>query len=271
MKNKFLIGELARLFNISPDTLRHYDRLDLLKPEVDPKTHYRFYETQSVFKLSRILFLKNLGISLKEIHQYMQNKNRINFQNLLKKKEREVDEKIQQLQNLKHKIQSKIDLLSHYDSELNTIVLRKFPKRYGLFLETSNIIDEKKMKAQFIESENYFKISSLLVEGQMYTSLKKEDMDLGHFTRFRYFIEIECYDDKYHQLETIPENEFACLIVTGPYTEMKHHYEKMVKWIDANDYMIIGDSIEKNIIDYGTTDYETEYVSEIQIPIRSKP
>ena len=43
MENIISITEMAKLRNISTETLRHYDRIGLLKPVyVDPKTGYRF-------------------------------------------------------------------------------------------------------------------------------------------------------------------------------------------------------------------------------------
>lgn len=56
MKGKFLIGELARIFNISADTLRHYDRIGLFQPDPNEKNKYRYYSIGKFFLLSRILF-----------------------------------------------------------------------------------------------------------------------------------------------------------------------------------------------------------------------
>lgn len=49
---------------------------------------------------------------------------------------------------------------------------------------------------------------------------------------------------------------------------MKNHYKTLANWIYGNEYEIVGDSIEKNIIDYDSTELEIDYVSEIQIPIK---
>ncbi len=43
MRDMFLIGELAKLFNISTDTLRYYDKIGLLKPKYDKDNGYRYY------------------------------------------------------------------------------------------------------------------------------------------------------------------------------------------------------------------------------------
>lgn len=62
------IGEFARLGQVSPRMLRHYDRLGLLVPErVDPFTGYRSYGVHQLGRLHRLLTLRDLGFTLKQI------------------------------------------------------------------------------------------------------------------------------------------------------------------------------------------------------------
>ncbi|MBF4693511.1 MerR family transcriptional regulator [Fusibacter ferrireducens] len=268
MKDKFLIGELAKMFNISTDTLRHYDRIGLLKPECDPNNDYRYYDIRSFFKLSRILFFKNLDISLEEINRYMKHKNTSNLVSLLKRKEEEIDHKINRLMNLKNKIQTKLELLENIDNELDEIKIKRIPARRGIFLDMNDVASDYEIKKAFKANEQYLKTSSWLIEGQIYTSLSKENMDQGIFTRFRYFIEVVSVDsEQFSQTVEIPEQDCACITFEGPYCEMPKYYEVLTCWIRENGYVIAGDSIEKNIVDYDFSDSEYEYVSEIQIPI----
>ncbi|WP_312093285.1 MerR family transcriptional regulator [Aminipila sp.] len=271
MKDKFLIGELSKLFNISTDTLRYYDKIDLVKPEYDENNDYRYYSIRNFFKLSRILFLKNLDISLGEIKKYMGNKNTNNLLCLLKKKEEEIDVKINRLVNLKKKIQTKLELLENIEGELEQIIIKKIPQRIGEFIDMNNVESDYEIKQTLKRNENYLKISSWLIEGQIYTSLSKENMDKGIFNKFRYFIEIVPIDSEFcKQLTVIPENEYACVAFLGPYRDMGKHYQLLIQWIEENGYQIAGDSIEKNIVDYDFSDSENEYISEIQIPIIKK-
>ena len=271
MKDKFLIGELSKLFNISTDTLRHYDRIELLKPEYDPKNHYRYYTLRSFFILSRILFFKSLDVSLEEIKSYMRNKNTSNLLALLRKKEDEVDHKLHKLMNLKNKIQTKRELLESIDKELDVVKIKTIPERLGVFLKMNAAESDFEIKEAFKASEKYLKTSSWLIEGQVYTSVSKEDLLTRHFTRFRYFFEIIIADEEYSSnLSIIPAQEYACVTFLGPYRDMASHYEMLTKWMDINGYDIAGDSIEKNIVDYDFSDSENEYVSEIQIPIAKR-
>ena len=62
------IGDFARLSQVSVVALRHYDEIGLLRPvKVDPFTGYRYYSTDQLPRLNRILALKDLGFSLEQI------------------------------------------------------------------------------------------------------------------------------------------------------------------------------------------------------------
>ncbi|HLI73294.1 MAG TPA: MerR family transcriptional regulator [Acidimicrobiales bacterium] len=62
------IGEFARLGQVSPRMLRHYDELGLLEPAVvDDKTGYRFYEVAQLGRLHRLLALRALGFGLEQL------------------------------------------------------------------------------------------------------------------------------------------------------------------------------------------------------------
>jgi DNA-binding transcriptional MerR regulator len=62
------IGDFARLGQVSPRTLRHYDQLGLLRPDrVDRATGYRSYGVAQLVRLHRLLALRDLGFSLEQI------------------------------------------------------------------------------------------------------------------------------------------------------------------------------------------------------------
>ena len=66
--NMFRIGEFSKLSQVSVKTLRYYDQIGLLHPaEVDRFTSYRYYSTDQLHRLNRILALKDLGLSLEQI------------------------------------------------------------------------------------------------------------------------------------------------------------------------------------------------------------
>lgn len=69
----FKIGEFSKFSQVSVKTLRYYDQLNLLKPaEVDRFTGYRYYSARQLPRIHRILALKDLGLSLDQIAQVLE-------------------------------------------------------------------------------------------------------------------------------------------------------------------------------------------------------
>ena len=67
------IGDFSRLSRVSVRMLRYYDDLGLFAPaRVDRFTDYRYYTADQLPRLNRILALQDLGFTLQEIKQLLQ-------------------------------------------------------------------------------------------------------------------------------------------------------------------------------------------------------
>lgn len=90
----FTTGEFAKLCNVKKDTLFHYDRLGILKPEYVGENDYRYYSVTQYDVLSVILILRELGMSLKEIKEYMERRSPENLLQLLDAQQKKSEERI---------------------------------------------------------------------------------------------------------------------------------------------------------------------------------
>lgn len=67
MKKFFSIGEAAKATNMTSETLRHYDRLGLVKPgKRDEWTNYRYYTEQDIVRLNTIRALRQMDLPLQK-------------------------------------------------------------------------------------------------------------------------------------------------------------------------------------------------------------
>lgn len=65
------VGELARRTGLTVRTLHHYDEVGLLTPLRRTQAGYRLYGADDVARLTRILVLRRLGLSLAEIRGWL--------------------------------------------------------------------------------------------------------------------------------------------------------------------------------------------------------
>ena len=69
----FRIGEFSKIAQVATSQLRYYGEIGLFMPiSSDPETGYRYYSAQQLPQLNRILALKDLGLSLEQIKQLVE-------------------------------------------------------------------------------------------------------------------------------------------------------------------------------------------------------
>lgn len=105
MSRKFSIGEAAITANMTSETLRHYDRVGLVKPSIRDKfTKYRYYTEQDIVRLNTVHALQQMDLSLREIKEVLEYDDLEKIIHFLEQAEKRADEKIAELQNSKAKL-----------------------------------------------------------------------------------------------------------------------------------------------------------------------
>ncbi len=106
MKNYFLIGEAAKTVHLTSETLRHYDRIGLVKPSHKDKwTNYRYYTEQDLVRLNTVKALQLMDLPLQEIKAVLEYDDLEKIIDFLERAEKKADEKIAALQYGKSKMQ----------------------------------------------------------------------------------------------------------------------------------------------------------------------
>lgn len=106
-----LIGEVVRRSGVSRDTIRYYERLGLIRTEGPsaPTNSYKMYATDTLTRLELIRQGKKLGFSLTEIIDGLdllsnEQLSDVAAENRLVNKIKTIDQKIQALQAVRHRL-----------------------------------------------------------------------------------------------------------------------------------------------------------------------
>ena len=146
MANYFSIGEAAKAAHTTTETLRHYDRIGLVKPSrKDEWTNYRYYTEQDIVRLNTVRALQLMDLPLREIGKVLEYDDLGKIVDFLAQAEKKADEKIAALEYSKSKIRlAKADYESKLRARKNPAgtFIREMPERVILLsdsLETPTV------------------------------------------------------------------------------------------------------------------------------------
>ena len=107
--NRLKIGEFSRLCRVTVRTLRHYEEIDLLVPEiVDRDTGYRYYSVAQLQKMQDILSLKGMGFSLEEIRDLFEDETHVPGIDALEEKIRVCEDELRRLKARKAQLKAMV-------------------------------------------------------------------------------------------------------------------------------------------------------------------
>ncbi|MEM6431197.1 MAG: MerR family transcriptional regulator [Deinococcota bacterium] len=122
------IGDFSNLTQVSVRSLRHYDKLGLLKPAfINEETSHRYYTLDQLERLNRIVALKNLGFSLRQVGSLLEaNLSPADMRGMLEHKKAE----------LEHVVAAQQRALMEVDSRLTRIEDASEPNRYDVVVKS---------------------------------------------------------------------------------------------------------------------------------------
>jgi len=269
----FSIGVFSKINKITTKTLRYYDEINLLKPEyIDNFTGYRYYSSNQLLKLHKILTLKQMGLSLNEVKEVINNPTVIDI--FLKLKEQDILKNIETEKAKLLQIRSYLNLLKGEDYYMYNSVIRELPEvivasmrqvipNYNeLFNLCPNVMAKEMERLGCVcAAPNY--CFNIYHDGEY----KEFDIDVEiceAVTQIKKDSEIL----KFKKIDSIPTA--VCVLHKGSYSNLRSAYLFAFKWIEENEYEVIDNPRESFIDGIWNKENEEDWLTEIQIPVKKK-
>ena len=268
MQKYFTVGELAKLQNISRQTLIFYDSIDLFKPNyTDPNNAYRYYSWEQLDYLDTIIMLKNIGMSLNDIKTFMQTYTIEQSIAALQTQYNSIATKIKELQLIQNRIHHRCNQLQQIKtlSEPNlTDITITTSNPYHLLLhevEPPYTLDQVSIatKKLYVESAKH----QLPIYLQSGAIIPYQNIMNGNYTLASHvFLPI---DASYQGDNGCALQPRKCLTTyhKGSYPSIGSTYKRILDYAQKNNIEIISDSYEFAIHDYLTTRYSDQYITQI--------
>jgi len=273
---KLTVGQMAKLNNTTEQTLRLYDKMELLVPSSRDKiTGYRIYDIRQCAKLDMIQYMKSLGMNLKDIKKQFDNMHIPSIKNILREKEKQINDEIKNLKFQRRAVERTIASLERYENAppAGVVLLEYIERRMMYFSDCKvNIYDYdidtyEKILREFKESliKNHLPQIYFCNAG---TILRKDDLLKEKFisTEVFVFVDSDFVDDEL--ITTVAPNNYLC-IYCDSFQKEKEYAEKLLKEVEEKGYKICGDYICEVIAELPIIDNkERGMFLRLQVPIK---
>ena len=261
-------GELAKIMGISKHTLFYYDEIGLFCPAIKLDNDYRYYSFLQIDLLHIILILKDLGVSLSEIKDFLEKKDTDALQDLLTREMCSIDAKILLLKRQKNWMKQKLEELKKIPSiDYSAIEIDLWEQKY-IYYQHANSSDDLTIAKMIGHMRNRFytlnpKENSTLAFLQYEEQIKSLDSD-----------EVPSYQDVALLLSKKPVGFPAKILEGGNYLTIYHighwhtigsTYQRLLRYINQNHLKTTGPFIEQEIIDNWLVDSYDDYITQIAV------
>jgi DNA-binding transcriptional MerR regulator len=268
----FKIGDFSRLANISVRMLRHYDKLNLLKPQlVDSFSGYRYYTAQQLNTANKIQKLKEMGFSLAIVKTLLDTEADVaTLKGYFSVREAELKQQQEKLARQNAMLDSAVKIIKEDMTKMNYHVLQKeIPERYVASVRQhidSYDQEGKLWHILFAEIERQrVKLAAEPLSSALFHDAEYKESNVD--------VEIQiAVDGKYQDnnqviFKQMEKSTVASAIVNGSYQQMGKVMETIAQWIEDNNYQLDGPMFNIYHVSPGQDPNPDNWVTEVCLPI----
>lgn len=283
-KDYYSIGEVASTCNISIRTLRYYDEIDLVVPEVRKEdSKYRYYSKDQMLNIIIIRKLRCLGIGLKDIKGIIEDNDLEKMENSVRSRLGCIEREIAELERSYREGQVLLERLEEGERILD--------EQNSMNADSSDITEEirieevpeikmyysrKMMKAyhneevsldRWVGINDEVRKNGLHVCGPIIVTYHTELLDqfLSKTCDIEFGIQVD--EDDPDRVRDFGGFRAACIFHVGPYSDIIKTYVRALQWINQNDYRVSGPVSEVFVVSPIDVKDEKDHVTKILIPV----
>ena len=264
----YRIGQISKLYDVSVDTLRHYEKIGLLEPEYVKDNGYRYYSNRQIWKLNVIRTLRHLDIGLLDIKDHLVDRTIGKSESLIELQLEAIEQQQAELQGLKQDLQLR---------KKHLVTTKKTPCDMEIELKT---LPERKCWVNKKQATSFWDVDRLhkeieanhFGEETRYTGFGNAGARIAHqhFDAGKYGIYSESFILDEAGDHTLEGGQHLCLNFWGhdDMEDIKRHYDRVKVYMAENGLAMNGPAIELYKIDIHETDNPDEFLTELQVPVR---
>lgn len=262
------ISEFSYVSGISRKNLIFYHDIGLLIPDYIAPNKYRYYTFYQLDLASVIIALKEIGMPLKEIKEYMDSRTPEKLVKLLKEQKFLIEEHITKLNNICAMIQSRMDLTSMAMEVRNYDIHIKECEAEWIY--ASDEINHETQDAELKSMVDFYDQCAMDQVAYGYPlatiTYNKSLLNKNYEKYSRIFVRPALGFDKNKLIEK-PKGLYAIGYGASGYEQDHELYKKLYAFIEKCNLTITGDSYEELLLDEIAVKDPNGYLHQIAIGV----
>lgn len=277
----YSIGEVSKICNISKKTLRFYDKIGIISPDlISEENNYRFYSRETLLFIPVIKYFKQMGFRLEEMKGFLEGNTYTAYEKGFQEKLEELKQEEKRIHVAHISVKDWYELIMEADCVVENNATEVSVK-YMDALTTCYL--EQEFGGNYMEAiinidwTNYLEEIGQNVRGAVFIWFAdiEEKME-GRPVKSRIFQEMipelghggaEC---KEYPVMTVGGCMMAACYHVGPHETIGYTYEKIFNWAEKNGYQCSNESIERFVTDYWATKKHAYFVTEVLVKVSKK-
>ena len=264
----FKAGQFASLCGVKKDTLFHYEKMGLLKPEKITENGYRWYSVRQLYTFDVISALRRLNMPLADIRNYLEHRNPAAFLSLLEEKQQELAAERRRLAQMESLLTETIRGITLAQATPPGLIrLESCTQEYYVAIPAPDF-------ATYEEKEYLIQIRPLLVWAREHGSrtlppgdiIRRESMEQGRFVEDAYYYKIDPAAPA-RDRHVKPAGTYAVLYHQGSYETLEEASRTLWDWVHDQGMTPLGDLYEEELITFLSTEDTGEYRMRLSIRI----
>lgn len=268
---KYCIGEFAAILGVTADTLRLYEKHNIVKPTKDNSNNYRYFNDLDARDLLMSRWYRSMDIPLPDVALLMKESSLEQVMDQMQYTQQNLEDEIRQKTMLLNKINEIHKEFSDIGSSLYTCKLKKLPGMYRLKQTDKNALLNNDIVKSLVNTW-------MDMLPYAFYSFKIEDMGtlLSEQENFDYSwgLTLSEAEAQKFNMDTDENVEYispsACISATMLCTDgqyiTKSSLQFMIDYMKDNHYKIAGDVVGKLLLTEKNEGHNRSYL-EVNIPV----
>lgn len=266
--NKYMTtGEFAKRMGVTKNTLFHYDKIGLFSPEIVDTNEYRYYSIYQMEVFDTIIILKEMGMPLDEIKQFMDHRSPESLMELFEKEDKKITEQIKRLKQQQQFIRGRKEKMKGiWNIDYEHVFRKEFLDRYYIYEEIRENTEAGVLKKtnEFITE---FERRNYQLDYEIGYIQNQTDILSGVYDNYTNAVILPSKKPKGMEYQVLEAGSYLTVYHKGHWNTIGKAYERLLEYVRKEQLKTDNIFLETYAVNNLMAESIEDYVTEINVRI----